>query len=347
MADFASPVVREVARQTIAAAAAVLIVVGVTPARAASSSASGGSGPADPQVVRTTLDVLTYNIEGVPGRRGRRADLAEIARRLRDMRAAGKAPDIVLFQEAFSRPAKAQARQGGYAHIAAGPSARDRRDLPARGDRPNSKWRKGEIGLKVVGSGLVIASAYPISVQNGQPFSRRACAGFDCLSNKGTLHARIRIPGVPDELEVFNTHMNAQRASGVRAARHLPVHQAQARELADFIDEVRQPGNPAILGGDFNMRASEDRFDFFTAAHSLELVHRHCLRQPTSCSVGVSWDGDEPWMDTQDLQLFSSGKRVSVRPIRVEALFDGGPEDPRLSDHDGLRVIYELTWRRD
>jgi len=61
--------------------------------------------------------------------------------------------------------------------------------------------------------------------------------------------------------------------------------------------------------------------------------------------VHMSWDGDEPWVDTQDLQFFENGERVTVRPVRVDALFDGGPNGPVLSDHDGLLVEYELTWR--
>ena len=57
--------------------------------------------------------------------------------------------------------------------------------------------------------------------------------------------------------------------------------------------------------------------------------------------------GDAPWMDTQDLQFFWPGDRVSIRPIRVEAMFDGGPSGPELSDHDGFLVTYELSWPRD
>lgn len=58
----------------------------------------------------------------------------------------------------------------------------------------------------------------------------------------------------------------------------------------------------------------------------------------------MSWDGDEPWMDTQDLQFFWPGDRVAIRPIRVEAMFDGGESGPVLSDHDGFLVTYELRW---
>ena len=58
----------------------------------------------------------------------------------------------------------------------------------------------------------------------------------------------------------------------------------------------------------------------------------------------MSWDGDAPWMDTQDLQFFADGEQLTVRPVRVESLFDGGASGPRLSDHDGFLVTYELRW---
>jgi hypothetical protein len=35
---------------------------------------------------------------------------------------------------------------------------------------------------------------------------------------------------------------------------------------------------------------------------------------------------------------------VDVRPVRVDTLFDGAAGGPRLSDHDALRVTYDLSW---
>ena len=74
--------------------------------------AGDGDGPPAIQVSAsgersTTIDVLTYNIEGLqwPARSGRGRDLAAIGQTLRDLRAAGTAPDVVLFQEVFSRAA--------------------------------------------------------------------------------------------------------------------------------------------------------------------------------------------------------------------------------------------------
>jgi hypothetical protein len=38
-------------------------------------------------------------------------------------------------------------------------------------------------------------------------FARGSCAGFDCLSNKGLVFARIQVPGVPGTVDLFNTHI--------------------------------------------------------------------------------------------------------------------------------------------
>jgi len=290
------------------------------------------------------LDVLTYNLEGIPQRAGRKAKLREIAMHLDVLRKTGAAPDIVLFQEAFSEDAQAAVRAAGYPTLVMGPDRSQQRSLPGEGDRRGSIWTKGELGMRLVGSGLAVASVYPIDVHAGEPFSRRACAGFDCLSNKGGMFARVAIPGVPDGLDLFGAHMNAQGASGVDPERHLSAHHAQVLELTRFIESRRDAKNPVILGGDFNMRGSQPRFSVFEARQPLALVQRYCLQRREDCDVRFPWKGDKPWMDTQDLQLFSSGARVKIRPVRIESLFDGRSGGPKLSDHDGLRVIYELSW---
>lgn len=104
------------------------------------------------------------------------------------------------------------------------------------------------------------------------------------------------------------------------------------------------PSIPVIFAGDFNMRSAPARFETFEAVHGLQLVHSFCLADRDHCDVRISWDGDAPWQDTQDLQLFPSGSVLTVRPVRIESLFDGSPDSPRLSDHDALRVVYELSW---
>lgn len=294
----------------------------------------------------TQISILTYNVEGLPrpARRGRASSLREIGRQLAVLRASGKAPDIIMFQEVFSRPARRAIVASGYRSLAPGPSHAERRpprwqSLPGR-----PKFHRGEIGLKFLSSGLVIASDYPILDADRQPFARGSCAGYDCLANKGVQFARVAIPGVPGSIDLFNTHMNAMRAARVAPPRYDAAHRKQVAEIADFIERAGDQATPTVLGGDFNMRRSETRFGEFSRRKSLVLVHRFCSERPEACDVRMSWDGDEPWMDTQDLQLFLSGDKVRIRPVRVEAMFDGGSGGPLLSDHDGLLVTYELRW---
>jgi endonuclease/exonuclease/phosphatase family metal-dependent hydrolase len=304
---------------------------------------------ADGRTLSLRLDVATYNIEGLkwPARRGRAADLDEIGAQLAAMRTAGKAPDIVLFQEVFRATADRAVTAAGYPAQVAGPSRGARRDLPRAGAVPGkTSWKRGEIGFPLLTGGLMVASRYPIVANGAEPFSRGACAGLDCLANKGALHARIAIPGVPDPIEVFDTHMNSREASRAAPARTLAAHQLQGEELEAFMAKTRDPTLPTVLGGDFNMRRSKARFANFEAGRPLTLVHQYCLQSKT-CDVRLSWDGDAPWLNTQDLQFFGAGRRVDIRPVRVEAMFDGSPGNPQLSDHDAFRVTYQLSWPAD
>lgn len=294
----------------------------------------------------TSLDVLTYNIEGLqwPARGGRAGSLRAIGAALRTMREAGRAPDVVLFQEVFSPAATRAVIDAGFPAIASGPSRTRRSVYTEAGKLPGrGRLMKGELGFRLATSGLVVASRYPIMAVRSDPYSRRACAGFDCLSNKGMMLATIVVPGVPEPIDIVNTHMNARRASKVAPARHLAAHRAQARQLEAFLTARNDPSRPMILGGDFNMRRSPERFEEFRLRHPLGLVHQYCLHKP-ACDVRMSWDGDAPWLDTQDLQFFRSGSRIRITPIRVQALFDGSPDSPKLSDHDGFRVLYRLSW---
>jgi endonuclease/exonuclease/phosphatase family metal-dependent hydrolase len=294
-----------------------------------------------------TFSVLTYNIEGLgwPARSGRAAQLAEIGRHLAALRAAGEAPDIVLFQEMFSGAAKKAVLASGYPAIASGPRRTDR--APASSDERlpgKASVKRGEIGVHFMGGGLAVASRYPITGLRSQPYGRRSCAGIDCLANKGIMMVRIAIPGLPTPADLYNTHMNSRGASKSPAARNLEAHDRQALEASRFIDVTHDDRYPVIFGGDFNMRRSQERWDNFTRYEPMTLVHKACSDGMFACDVRMSWDGDEPWMDTQDLQFFESGSDVSVAPIRVEAMFDGSANNPVLSDHDGFRVTYRMSW---
>lgn len=294
------------------------------------------------------IDVLTYNVEGLPWpvRRRRRGALARIGAELGAMRARGKAPHIVLIQEGFTRAAGDLIAASGYANAVAGPDRRHRPprvpEVSDRGFRKAGRRARGERLGKWLHSGLYLLSDFRISEHWVWPF--RHCAGFDCLANKGVLFVRLEIPGLPSPLQVFNLHLNSRRASGERLRRTNPAHRLQLDELDHFLGRVYDPSQPMVFGGDFNTRRSEERFGYLQARHAFPIVRHYCTVTVDDCEILMSFDGDEPWLDTQDLIGFQAGTGVEVRPIRIEAMFDepvnGGP----LSDHDGYLVRFRLSW---
>lgn len=302
----------------------------------------------DGKVRSTELSVLIYNVEGLPwpARRNRGASLDRIGKELARMRQEGTAPDVVLVQEAFTPRGARIGKAAGYANRVRGPSVSDMPEtgLPGQDHIDGRRFRKGERSGKLLGSGLYVFSDYPVVEVHRRGFSRHACAGLDCLSAKGTLLVRVVVPGLPTPVDIMTVHMNAQGASRVREARTLAAHQYQTLESARFLLETRDPANPLVLGGDFNMRRSPDRLDHFDQHKPYNIVRRWCSDPANDCDVRMSWDGDAPWLDTQDLQVFDDGQTVSVRPLRVEAVFDGPETGGKLSDHDGYLVTYELSW---
>lgn len=294
----------------------------------------------------TTLKVLTFNVEGLgwPARSGRAKELRQIGEHLAAMRANGSAPDIILFQEMFSGAAKNAVAASGYPAIESGPRRTTRGPRSAEPLPGRANVKRGEVGIHFAGSGLAIASRYPIVVTDMLAYGTQACAGIDCLANKGILLARIVIPGVPTPIDVYDTHMNSHGASKSPEPRNRAAHDRQALEASQFIDSTHNDDFPIIFGGDFNMKHSEARWENFSRHQSLTLAHRVCADRSSGCEVRMSWDNDAPWMDTQDLQFFWNGNSTTIRPIRVEALFDGSPDSPQLSDHDGFMVTYELKW---
>ncbi|TCM20429.1 endonuclease/exonuclease/phosphatase family metal-dependent hydrolase [Novosphingobium sp. PhB165] len=291
--------------------------------------------------------MLTYNIEGLPwpARQNRAPYLREIGKRLAAFRAQHNGPDIIVFQEVFSGAAAQAVEDTGYTDLTVGPHTSTRQAPNVQGPLPGRRnIFRGEIAQNFTSSGLVIATDYPVVLAQARPYARGSCAGFDCLSNKGALMAEIIIPGVPGRIDVFNTHMQAQRASGVSVERHAAAHERQTNELSDFASTTGDLSSPTIIAGDFNMRNSDVRFEHFSRQFPLQNVHQFCIEKPDQCEVLEHWEHADQWRRVQDKQYFSSGAVVKIRPIRAEGMFDGGPSGPVLSDHNGFRVVYELSW---
>lgn len=292
---------------------------------------------------------MTYNVAGLPWpiKKGRRDALKDIAAEIDKLRAEGRAPDVIVLQEAFTEPA---ARIGAdYPHRVRGPLAAERSDTDApplsEEFRRERRFLKGERLGKVMSSGLYILSDYPVAASYMTPFRRTSCAGYDCLANKGAMIAVIDIPGAPEPIQVLNTHLNANRKSGVPEPRARAAHRQQVDEIGALMARVRNDNWPFIYAGDFNTKRSEARFAHHEQVMGATLVTHHCLRPASGCDARMDWTGETPWLETQDHQGFDSGSRVDVRPIRAEEMFNEPVNGRVLSDHDAYVVTYRLTWK--
>lgn len=290
---------------------------------------------------------MTYNVEGLPWpiRKGRGSALKKIGHELAALRSKGEEPDVVLIQEGFRDQIWDLVDESGYPFVARGPRKGQRDpNVLAQDKRPDFRRvkyrRKGEGMGKWGSSGLWVLSNHPIESVTSHAY--RYCAGLDCLANKGVMLVSLNVPGLSTPVEIANTHLNSRAASGVPRRRSTQAHHLQAEELKRFMLADRTAGAPLIVGGDFNVMNAAERYDYVMAAYPFEVVSRWCHDRPEACDTKLSYDGDAPWLDTQDLIGFLDGKDVRVTPIAVEATFDGDAQ-PVLSDHDGYKVTFRLT----
>lgn len=299
------------------------------------------------------LSVLTYNVAGLPfplkfGRKKAMADMGYFLHKLRDN---NLAPDIVLLQEAFDADALQEfIKYSGYPNYIHGPVRGEKAPKLKTPRAENYKRHEyllnGEGWGKVTHSGLAILSAYPIVTKYSRPF--RYCAGWDCLANKGAVAAEIKIPGVPTPVLLANMHLNARAAADVPFRRSLFAHNLQVDELKQFAKKTWNKQMPIIFGGDFNIKNKEARLSHALATLGKDapyvLPRYYCTEISTECEVRLKLTGGRPWAKTQDLQGFANGTKVSIEPVRIQAMFDGGVFGEALSDHDGYLVEYVLKW---
>ncbi|WP_136162365.1 endonuclease/exonuclease/phosphatase family protein [Sphingomonas flavalba] len=310
--------------------------------------------PAVQRADERPLSVLTYNIAALPWplASGRGAAIDRIAARLAAMRQAGRQPRIVLLQEAFTPEAARIARRAGYRHVATGadtalrsvatPTAADIRFLAG------ARWDRGEGWGKRLDSGLMILSDYPIVTVRRMAFPDFACAGFDCLANKGVLLAHLRVPGFARPVAVANTHLNARRASGVPVARAQQAYQRQVALTAAFIGRHVDTGAPLLLGGDMNIGKDPDRASTFFGAFARFgfVAPRHGGLRRALAEAAWTDDDARDALVSADRHgkdwIFARAADGTPMPVgRAHAPFGPGHDGKPLSDHVGYVIDYD------
>ncbi len=305
------------------------------------------------------LSVMTYNIEGLPWpvRSGRTGAFDRIGARLNALRASGGQPHIVTLQEAFSADAKRIGITSGYRYIANGPDktlAGARAVLPADiAFAAKAHFLDGERSGKLLDSGLQILSDYPIVAVRRMAFPSYACAGYDCLANKGALVAMIAVPGIAEPIAVVNAHLNSRTASGVGDQRTLYAYERQIDALDAFIAEAIRPGTPMIVAGDFNVGPVPSRLGYFAAHFSrwgvapraapVSDALRSCYSDAKPCGGSLPADSGTSLQLARDWQLSVPGTRhvLAVRGLAVP--FGHDRDGKMLSDHIGYVAYYDVA----
>jgi len=293
-----------------------------------------------PRPAAAEISVLTYNIKGLPWpvATGRARALKAIGEELGQMRREGRQPDVVLLQEGFRGEVRTLVAASGYRYWAQGPVRGARAEAGGLGGL--ARITSGEGWGKLTGGGLHVLSDLPIVDVRSAPYG--ACAGFDCLANKGVMMVRLSLGDPPFEIDVVNTHMNSRRAARVPAERALKAHHRQTEELLGFLADHATAERPLLIGGDFNVRNAPERYYYKAEARPYTVVSEFCRRPEAGCDHPGA-DAPEPWLKSQDLQAFASPAAVRVEPVSARTVFDGAAGG-KLSDHDGYLVRYRLTW---
>jgi endonuclease/exonuclease/phosphatase family metal-dependent hydrolase len=307
----------------------------------------------------TTLSVLTYNVEGLPFpfARSRGAAAQQIADRLKTLRAGGQQPHVVVLQEAFGEAQKAIGRDAGYRYTAFGPSKHTKSDEAMtdedRAFAAKARFLKGEDVGKWRSSGLAILSDYPIVSVKKAAFPAWACAGFDCLANKGVLMAEIQVPGIDKPVAVIVTHMNSKDTSGVGKDRWNGAFNLQARTIGSFLAKNLDPTVPYIFAGDTNIGKSAERRAWFeqalnglprgSANQEVRTALATCLVATSACTVEAPTQAAKSLRRGKDLQVYADGATVKIQPLGIGVPFGADENGHMLSDHIGYTAVYRLS----
>jgi endonuclease/exonuclease/phosphatase family metal-dependent hydrolase len=264
------------------------------------------------------IRLLTYNIWGLPGillQKPKRMKLLESALPTENA-------DVIILNETFAARTRPVVMLKEFPYRAFGP---------------------GKSGIKI-SSGVVILSKFPIVESEAIKYS--ACAGTDCLSNKGAVRARLELPGV-GPVDVVGTHMNAEGKDSVRSA--------QLEEVFDMLD--RAEGDvPVLFGGDFNFHSeSGPYYDMAGGMGFRDLHAEYRATHPEMDSVswfGFTYDPDRnlnllwqaPWSKSERLDYIwaRDGACTGVSVERTTLLMDHPVGGLHLSDHFGVKADLRL-----
>lgn len=291
------------------------------------------------------IKVLSYNINALPPpiKKGGSAQYEGIAQKLRERRAEGTHPQIILLQEAFDRTANVVIEQTGYPYVVRGPG---RKEASKKGKthwslQTRKQYSTFDDPQKFTGSGLAILSDFPILEAQHKAFDSDTCAGIDCLANKAIMMVRVKIPGLSVPLDVVNSHFNSRGPAAAPKKWTLKAHKRQTDTLVWFLEKAGG-GNPVILAGDFNTKATA-RYEYFKEQVGFIDIGENCLANRGLCRVDAATDTDTILYNTNDKHFVAPSAQYSLTPAYIIRNFTGQVDGKPYSDHLGYEVHYKLA----
>ena len=267
------------------------------------------------------IKVLSYNIKGLPlvTNLDRLEKIGEI---LAERRERGDEPDIVLLQEAYVSQSKQVRMRAGYPHAIVG--------------------AEGQRGVFTNSSGLELLSNFPIVAKYSRLFDE--CAFPECFISKGIVGATLEIPGVPQPVQIFNTHLQGDTGNDW-------VRMRQIDDIADFLGGLRFGVQPAIFAGDFNFKPKHDSYTSFLRKLPLVEAGYRCLQAATrDCEVVIGTHGvtdwNDVWKSSHDRHFYyqPAESPLRIEPVRLIRNFTEKWRGEFLSDHWGYEVHYRISW---
>lgn len=248
-----------------------------------------------------TLRIITYNIYDLYIESDDRAErMFGIAEKLCTLD-----PDLVGFQESFVKG--------------------DRKILIGELQKCSRLQYHQYYPSRVVGSGLLISSAFPITESSFHRFSDSnpffKVREGDWWAGKGVALARVELPDGIGFVDFYNTHAQA----GYGSSDYDIVRVNQMSELAQFVNNSRSDRTLALLVGDLNSKIGENAYQI--ALEGADLVRVMSLDSRVDHIFAVR-DPDYTYelLETVriDGQILVDGKKVT------------------LSDHTGYMSIIRV-----
>jgi len=249
-----------------------------------------------------TLRVATFNIHDMYVESAARPErMRAIADRLCELN-----PDLVGFQEAFIK--------------------KDRKILLERLEKGSRLRYHRYYPSGVVGSGLLIASAFPIKDHAFFKFSKSnpfyQVKEGDWWAGKGVALARVELPEGGGLLDFYNTH--AQASYGKPA--YKTIREKQMTEVAEFINATRSGAEPLLLVGDLNCWVGQK--DFQNLAQGANL--RRVMKIPSR--IDHIFAANDPRHAVEVVETVKIEKRIKTK--------DG---TSALSDHSGYMSTLRIA----